>query len=229
MNEMLQNTNIFNKIILYLKNNFKVIVGLSLLIIVSLLLFQLFVYIQSQKILKKSILFDDLFSNQSNLEINSSIERLSKDKSFYGVLSTLEVIKIKLNNNEVDAAYVDYLFLLNKNQLNNLYKSAIAVHGAYSLLDKINIVEGRKDLLKSSVIYGNIINLISFIDENHESFKGYKLEISFLLLIADYNISGDKVISDETNELYKKIQESDKISSSLKERVRKVYESQIYK
>ena len=229
MNEIIDNPNIFNRAVIYCKNNFKIIVGLSLFIITSFLIYQLVIYTQSQTILKKSILFNDILSNQSNLENNSSIEKLSKDKSFYGILSTLEIIKIKLKKNQIDEAYADYLFLLNKNKLNNLYKSAIAVHGAYSLIDKINIDQDNKSPLKSSDIYKNIISLMFFIDESLESFQGLKLEISFLLIVADHNISGDLLFSEEANELYKKIQENDKFSSSLKERVRKIYESQIYK
>ena len=96
---------------------------------------------------------------------------------------------------------------MNNKNIDNLYKTLLAVHGSYNLLDKINNEK--------------IVKLISYIDETFDSFIGYRLELLYLLSINNRNIN-------KTNSLFKQIIENDKISLSIKERVKKINEFEKY-
>ena len=74
-----------------------------------------------------------------------------------------------------------------------------------------------------------IDNLLHYIDSNIDSYMGYKLEILFLLSIMKQDYNSDLLIKDEVINLYNQIQDNDKISSSLKERVKNIHEFQKYK
>ena len=89
----------------------------------------------------------------------------------------------------------------------NLYKTLIAIHGSYNLLNNVN--------------YDKIYNLLFYVDESYDSFVGYHLEILYLL-----SLSSGKI--EETKSLYNLIIENDKISSSIKERVKKINEFEKY-
>ena len=65
-------------------------------------------------------------------------------------------------------------------------------------------------------------NLLFYVDESFESFIGYSLEILYLLSLTQKNIK-------KANSLYDQIINSDNISSSIKERVKKINEFEKYK
>ena len=81
------------------------------------------------------------------------------------------------------------------------------MHGSYNLFDKINNEK--------------IVKLISYIDESLDSFTGYRLELLFLLSTKHGNIN-------KTNSLFKQIIEDDRISLSIKGRVKKINEFEKY-
>ena len=60
-----------------------------------------------------------------------------------------------------------------------------------------------------------IHDLLSYVDSDFESFEGYHLEILYLLSLTQ----GDTI---KTNSLYNEIISNDKISLSIKERVKKI-------
>ena len=53
-------------------------------------------------------------------------------------MASLELINNKINNNQYNESYEDYIKLLNNKKIDNLYKTLLAVHGSYNLLNKIN-------------------------------------------------------------------------------------------
>ena len=65
------------------------------------------------------------------------------------------------------------------------------------------------------------INLLSYIDESIDSFIGYRLELLFLLSVNNRNM-------DKINSLYEQIIKNDRISLSIKERVKKINEFEKY-
>ena len=105
-------------------------------------------------------------------------------------------------------SFNDYLNLLNNKNLDNIYKTLLAIHASYNLLDKIDSK--------------NIIELISYVDISLESFEGYRLEILYLLSLIQRDINN-------ANSLFDEIINNDKISSSIKERVKKINGFEKYK
>ena len=97
---------------------------------------------------------------------------------------------------------------LNKRNIDNIYKTLLAIHASYNLLGKVDSK--------------NIISLLSYVDISLESFIGYRLEILYLLSLTQNNII-------KTNNLYDEIINNDKISSSIKERVKKINGFKKYK
>ena len=126
---------------------------------------------------------------------------IAKDKSFYGLIASMEIINKNIENKNYNDSFNEYLILLNSKNVDNLYKTLLAINASYSLLDKID----------SKKIY----DLLSYVDENFESFEGYHLEILYLLSLTQGDIK-------KTNSLYNEINSNDKISSSIKERVKKI-------
>jgi hypothetical protein len=111
-----------------------------------------------------------------------------------------------------------YLEVINTNNLDAVYKSAIASKASYQLID-INLDDLSSDYLK-------IINdFISYIDEEKDSYKGIKLELEYLtkILEAEKN-SIDYPSFNEVNDIYANIINSDAVSSAIKERVNKIHE-----
>ena len=230
MNETIIKANLSARVLLLTKRNYKILITISLLFVVLLLIFQFNSYNNSKNILNKSILYNQIISDKTNAEFISNIDKLSKDKSFYGVLSTLEKIKYKLDQSEIESAYEDYLYLLENKKLNVLYKSTIAIQASYNFLNQIDILKLKNEynLFVSTDIYKKMNTLLSYADESIESVKAQKFEIMFLLLIIEQDFNGDKNISDDTEKLYEEIQKNDKISSIIKERVKKIYDFQKY-
>ena len=133
----------------------------------------------------------------------------------------MELINIKLNNDEIDSSNDDYLRLLNQKNLNSVYVSAIATHASYSFLDKIN-------KYNEIDIAEKVNNFLTFIDSSLEFYEGFVLEIRYLLSIINQDYNNDSFIYDETQKIYKNIMDNDKVSASLKERVKTIHESQKY-
>ena len=184
----------------------------------------------NNKILNTSIEYDSIFLNNSSENFESIIDKISNEKNFYGILASLEKIKLQLSNKKFKEANDAYKKLLQNKNITNIYKSAIAIHASYSLLKQIDIIKDfslKRDDIKT--ISENIESYLLFVDQNLESYQGFKLEILFLLSIIEQDLNKQLLISETTNNLYKKIQENEKIQLSIKERVNKIYEFQKYK
>ena len=172
---------------------------------------------------KNSITYFEAKELDHNHDFYKLMERLYSNKDFYSVLSTLENININIENNNFSLAEKLYLNLLNDKNLQPVYIAAIASHASYTFLN--SLFDNSNMNLASS-----INNFINYINDSLNSYKGIKLELKYLLAIAEQdqnNISQQNNLN--TNDLYKLIMESKDISSSIKERVNKIHEFQIYK
>ena len=150
--------------------------------------------------------------------ITDTITKLSDENTFYGVLAKLELIDLNLKQNNIQETVSMYLEVINTNNLDAVYKSAIASKASYQLID-INLEDLSSDYL-------NIINdFISYVDEETDSYAGIKLELEYLtkILEAEKN-SIDYSSSNEVNDIYANIMNSDAVSSAIKERVNKIHE-----
>ena len=117
---------------------------------------------------------------QSGNKFDLLLDEISKEKNFYGLLANLELSK-KLVSENPEIAYESYLQILEKNNLNNIYKSAIAIKASYELLNTID-----KNINSSLKVEKNINNLLTYVDSALNSYFGYKLEILYLLSIREH-------------------------------------------
>ena len=208
MNKIASKVNFFSIIQNLIKQNVKVIIFFALITLLFIVGLQIYFFNKNKKILELSIVYNDSKYSNSQMDFIEHMNEIAETKSLYGLLASLELINNKINNNKYNESYEDYLKLLNNKNIDNLYKTLLAVHSSYNLLEKINNEK--------------IVKLISYIDESLDSFIDYRLELLFLLSINHGNIN-------KTNSLYEQIIEDDSISLSIKERVKKINEFEKYK
>ncbi|MDC1060253.1 hypothetical protein OAQ43_02045 [Alphaproteobacteria bacterium] len=201
-----------------IKTNLRNIIILLSLCFVLFLAFQIYSFYISNKIQKNSISFFSVQNTDDTNVITDTITKLSDDNTFYGVLAKLELIDLNLKQNNIQDSISMYLEVINKNNLDSVYKSAIASKASYQFID-INLEDLSSDYL-------NIINdFISYIDDETDSYKGIKLELDYLTKILEAEKNSINYSSfDEVNDIYKNIMNSDVVSSAIKERVNKIHE-----
>ena len=215
-----------NNLIDRLKEKYKIIIGIFVFIIFIAIIFQIYLFYNNKKILDTSIVYDQIKSNFENNEFIELLDEISEEKNFYGVLATIDKINLKLNNNELESAYQDYIILLNQNNLDNLYKSTISIQASYNFLRLLS-EESNKN--KFTEFKTKITELLSFVDPSIDSYIGFNLEILYLLSILEQDFTNSLSLSNKSKNLYQKIQEGDRVSAFIKERVKKINDFQKYK
>ena len=200
------------------KTNIRIIIILLSLCFVLFLSFQIYSFYISNKIQKNSISFFAAQNTDDTNVITDTITKLSNDNTFYGVLAKLELIDLTLKQNNIEDSISIYREMINQNNLESVYKSAIASKASYQLID-INFEN-------LSLNYLNIINdFISYIDDETDSYKGIKLELKYLIKILEAEKNSiDYSSFNEVNDIYENIMSSDVVSSAIKERVNKIHE-----
>ena len=207
MNKITSKANFFSLILSSIKQNVKVIIFFVLIFVLVIAGLQIYFFNKNKKILELSIAYNELKYSNSQIDFIERMNKIAKTKSFYGLLASLDLIRNKINNNQYNESYEDYLKLMKNKNIDNLYKTLIAIHGSYNLLEKIS--------------NDKIDKLLTYIDESLDSFTGYRLELLFLLSINNGNIN-------KTRSLYEQIIEDERISFSIKERVKKINEFEKY-
>ena len=219
MNDKIVNKKSFlSQVTEIVKTNIRNIIIFFALCFILFLSFQVYTYYVSNKVQKNSISF---FSAQNTDDANVIIEtitKLSEDNTFYSLLAKLELIELNLKQNNIQESILMYLEIINKNELDSVYKSAIASKASYQLID-INLEDLSSDYLDT------INDFISYIDDESDSYKGIKLELEYLIKILEIEKSGiDYSTLNEVNNIYENIMSSDIVSSVIKERVNKIHE-----
>jgi len=219
MNENIVNKKSFiSQVTEIVKTNIKNIIILLSLCFVLFLCYQIYSFYISNKIQKNSIAFFGVQNTDDTNVITDTITKLSNDNTFYSVLAKLELIDLNLKQNNIQDSISMYLEVINQNNIDSVYKSAIASKASYQLID-INL-----ENLSSN--YLNIINdFISYIDDEAESYTGIKLELKYLIKILEVEKSNiDYSGFNEVSDIYENIMSSDVVSSAIKERVNKIHE-----
>ena len=201
-----------------IKTNIRNIIIFLSLCFVLFLSYQIYSFYISNKIQQNSISFFAAQNTDDTNVITDTITKLSNDNTFYSVLAKLELIDLNLKKNNIQDSISMYLELINKNNLDSVYKSAIASKASYQLID-INL-----ENLSSN--YLNIINdFISNINDEVDSYKGIKLELKYLIKILEVEKNSiDYSSFNEISDIYENIMSSDVVSSAIKERVNKIHE-----
>jgi len=222
----MNNTNItknnFLKVISnFAKDNLKTIIISLLIIFLIFLIYQGYSYYEKNKLNKLSISYFENKDIEDELTQISELNSISKENSFYSLLSKLELINKHIEKNEFDKSIELYNEILSSKDLDSNYIAVIAIKGAYQLVD-IAIEYNNNE-------YINVINkFISLIDDNLDNYQGNKNELLYLTSILSLNDDSSYKNNSELLSLYENIISNDNISSTIKERVKKIHEFYIF-
>ena len=221
MNQIDNNNNIFKKIQNFISNNLRnifIILGLLFLFFISL---QTYNYYLNQQIKKNSINFFN--SIERGNEIFNDINEIDKSSDIFSTLTSLKYIQQNNEENNFSISKELYKEIILLGELDNLYKSSIAAHASYTLIHA-SYLENTNNYLN------DILFFINNIDSELESYFSIKEELQYLLLITELDLNkSDYKLNSKALEKYKNITNSSEISSSVKERVKKIHEFQLYK
>jgi len=220
MSEESKNINLFKNIQKFVMKNIKLIIITLIIIFILFIGFQIFNYFKIQQIKKSSIIFfNSIQENQSDF---SQIENLLKSEGFFSILSKLKLIQ--KNNDDKNFSYSNELYkeIILSSKLDNLYKTSIAVNASYTLINA-SYEENTNNYLSDIAIYINNIN------DELDGYFSLKKELEFLLIITEIDLNkleykNNSKALDKYNEIFS----SSLVSASVKERVKKIHEFQLY-
>ena len=222
MNQNNIQNNIFKKIQLFLSNNLRnIIIGMSLLVIIFIS-YQTYNYLTIRDLKKTSIIFFNSIDESKNI-FDQNYQLLSKNGNIYSTLSNLKLIQQSNFEKNYQTSSQLYKDLIQSNLNNKLYKSSIAIHASFTLIDASYDTN-------TKIFLNDIEFFINNIDDDLENYLSIKKELEYLLIITELDLDN---INYKNNiralELYNEINDSELISSSVKERVKKIHEFHLFK
>lgn len=205
----------------FVRNNFRRIIIFIGSLILLLIFIQIYSYYNDRNLKKTSIKFFNILDNEDKLI--TDMKDLSNDKNIYSILSQLKLIQVNNKNKNYDLSNEIYKQLIKSKYLNSIYLSAIATNASYTLINA-SYIENTSRYLNDISMY------ISLINDELESYQSIKKELEYLNIITEIDINNlDYKNNNSALELYDTISNSSLISSSIKERVKKIHEFQVYK
>lgn len=206
---------------IFIKNNLKIVLFSIGLLLVFFIIFQTSTYLKKQKIQKTSIEFFKSIENEN--EIIANLVNIKNSKSIFSVLSDLQLIKESNKVENYTTSIELYRNIFSSKELNKLYKSSIAIHASYTLIEA-SYKKNNNDYIKDITFF------IDNIDNDLENYISVKKELEYLLIVLKIDLNN--LIYQNNSEalnMYNEIANSDIISVTTKERVRKIHEFQLYK
>ena len=221
MSEEKKNNSLFKKIQNFIFTNYLQIIISLVILLILFIGYQTYNYFKIQDIKNSSIgFFDIIRENQDDL---SNLENIINDDNIFSILSKLKLIQ--KNNEDKNFSYSNELYkeLLNASDLDSLYKTSIAANASYTMINA-SYEENTNNYLNDISIY---INNIS------EEFNGYfsiKKELEYLLIVSEIDLNKSEYKNNsKALDKYNEIFNSSLVSASIKERVKKIHEFQLYK
>ena len=222
MNDTNNQNKFFKNIFNFFSNNLKyILIGIGILFLLFIII-QTYSYFQKQELKKTSIKFFNLINIEENIFENMN-DIIIDNKNIFSTLSTLKLIQKNNDNNDFSISNDLYKKIIISPDLDNLYKSIISAHAAYTLIDASYIENTTKYFSDLSYFKDNI-------SDKYENLFSIKKEIEYLLIVVDVDINKlDYKTNLQAFEIYNEIIDSSLISSSVKERVKKIHDFQLYK
>tara|TARA_A100000164_G_scaffold363274_1_gene380102 strand:+ start:120 stop:785 length:666 start_codon:yes stop_codon:yes gene_type:complete len=221
MSEENKDNKLFKKIKNFIFTNYKQII-ISLVIFIFLFVgFQSYNYFKMQDIKNSSISFFDII--QDNQDDLSNLANLIEDDNIFSILSKLKLIQ--KNNENKNFSYSNELYkeLLSSSNLDGFYKSSIAANASYTMINA-SYVDATNNYLN------DISNYINYISDELDGYFSIKKELEYLLIITEIDLNKTKYTNNsKALDKYNEIFNSSLVSSSIKERVKKLHEFQLYK
>ena len=220
MSEDDKNNSLLKKIQNFIFKNYIQLIISSTILIIIFISFQTYNYFKIQDIKNSSINFFDII--QDNPDDLSSLENLIDNDDIFSNLSKLKLIQKNIETNNF--GYVNDLYkdLILSSDLNILYKSAIAAHASYTFINA-------SYYKKSDIYLNDISNYINNISDEIDSYFSIKKELEYLLIVTEIDLNkseynNNSKVLDKYNEIFN----SALVSASIKERVKKIHEFQLY-
>ena len=200
-----------------IKNNLKNLIIIFAIIFLIFLSFQGYSFYKINKINNLSISYFASKNFDDEQIQYSELIRISNEKGIYSILSKLELIKNNISKGDFDISIELYDDILSAKNLDKNYISLVAINGAYKFIDIVINNKNKKYI-------SNINKFISLIDESLDNYIGNKSELLYLVSILSLNNDADYKNNQEILALYEKLMNNEKISSTIKERVKKIHE-----
>ena len=221
MSEENKNNNSLKNIKNFVFKKYREIIFALVIIFILFIGFQLYNYFKIQDIKNSSISFFDIIrENQDDL---SDLENLIDDENIFSILSKLKLIQ--KNNQNKNFSYSNELYkdLLTSSNLDDLYKSSIAANVSYTLINA-SYEENTKNYLKDISAY------INNISDDLDGYYSIKKELEYLFIITEIDLNKSEYKNNsKALDKYNEIFNSSLVSTSIKERVKKIHEFQLYK
>jgi len=220
MSQENKSNNLFKKIQNVIFANYIQLIISLLILLILFIGYQTFNYFKIRDIKNSSIGFFNII--QENQDDLSKLENLIDDDNIFSILSKLKLIQE--NNENKNFSYSNELYkeLLGSSSLNNLYKSSIAANASYTMINA-SYEDNTNNYLK------NISSYINNISDELDGFYSIKKELEFLLIITEIDLNQSEYKNSTTAlDKYNEIINSSLVSASIKERVKKIHEFQLY-
>ncbi len=203
------------------KNNLRNIIISIVTLVLLLILSQIYIYLNDRNLKETSVKFFNTLNNEEDLI--PKLQNISNENNIYSLLSKLKLIQINNNNKKFDVSNELYKSIILSKDLDTLYKSAIAVSASYVLINASYSENTNRYI-------DDISNYITYINNELESYVSIKKELEYLILITEIDVNNlDYKNNNKVLELYNSISNSTLISPSVKGRVKKIHEFQLYK
>ena len=220
MSEENKNNNLFKRIQNFIFTNYIQIIISIVILLILFIGYQTYNYFKIQDIKNSSIgFFDIIRENQDDL---STLENIINDDNIFSILSKLKLIQ--KNNEDKNFSYSNELYkeLLSASDLDNLYKSSIAANASYTMINA-SYEENTNNYLN------DISSFINYISDDLDGYFSIKKELEYLLIVTEIDLNRSEYNNSKAMDKYNEIFNSSLVSTSIKERVKKIHEFQLYK
>ena len=220
MSEENKNNNLLKKIQNFIFTNYIQIIISLLILLILFIGYQTYNYFKIQDIKNSSINFFDIIQvNQDDL---SSLENLIDDDNIFSILSKLKLIQKNNKNNNFSYSNELYKELLASSNLDDLYISSIAANASYTMINA-SYENNTNNYLNDISIY------INYISDELDGYFSIKKELEYLLIVTEIDLNNSEYNNSKALDKYNEIFNSSLVSTSIKERVKKIHEFQLYK
>ena len=220
MSEENKNNNLFKRIQNFIYTNYIQIIISIVILLILFIGYQTYNYFKIQDIKNSSISFFDII--QENQDDLSNLENIINDDNIFSILSKLKLIQ--KNNEDKNFSYSNELYkeLLNASDLDSLYKTSIAANASYTMINA-SYEENTNNYLN------DISSFINYISDDLDGYFSIKKELEYLLIVTEIDLNRSEYNNSKAMDKYNEIFNSSLVSTSIKERVKKIHEFQLYK
>ena len=205
----------------FISNNLRYLLLIISLILIFFISFQTYSYLQTRQLKNTSIQFFDTIEN--NDLILENINDLKNDDNFYSILSKLTLIQKYNQDKNYKSSNELYKNIISSNELDEIYISSLCAQASYTLINA--------SYFENTDNYFNDISFyISKISDDLQNYFSIKKELEYLLMVTQLDINNlDYKNNKKVIDFFNTINNSNIISSSVKDRVKKIHDFQIYK